>query len=187
MSIFVDGKYSFSLSLDELLNEKLKNNDELDESRLARLKKISSDGKLRMRAMEWVLNRPRSVREFQDYLRRKKTDPELSHRLTEEFLQKNYLNEESFAGWLAEFRSRSGKSNRAIRAELFKKGIPNEIIEAVLSEETISEEERIKQIIAKKIKLTRYRSDPQKLMRYLASQGFSYSLIKESLIDSDIE
>ena len=68
VSIFVDGQYSFSLSLDELLSQKLKTNIEIDEPRLKQLKQVSADGKLRLRAMEWVLNRPRSIREFRDYM-----------------------------------------------------------------------------------------------------------------------
>lgn len=181
VSIFVDGKYSFSLSLDELLREKLKNGEELDEPKLAKLKKASLDGKLRMRAMEWVLSRPRSVREFSDYLRRKKVDPKFSQKLIDEFLQRGYLDEQNFARWLVELRAQNGKSNRAIIAELFSKGITKEVIDDVLLGDITSEAERIKQVISQKAGLSRYRSDPQKLIKYLASRGFSYDLIKESL------
>jgi regulatory protein len=73
VSIFVDGKYEFSLSLDELVKYKLKNNQELDKANVKKFKKISADGKLRARALEWLLNRPHSEREFRDYLYRKKS------------------------------------------------------------------------------------------------------------------
>ncbi|MEX1995188.1 MAG: hypothetical protein WD887_00210, partial [Candidatus Saccharimonadales bacterium] len=76
VSIFVDNKYSFSLSLDELVAQKLKKDTQLDEARLKTLKKLSADGKSRARALNWLLIRPHSTRELQDYLRRKKTDPE---------------------------------------------------------------------------------------------------------------
>jgi regulatory protein len=180
-SIFVDGKYSFSLSLTELVQERLKNNEEIDGSRLKKLKKLSEDGKLRMRAMEWVMNRPRSIREFKDYMYRKKADEGLRDQLIEDFTARNYLNDENFARWLVDMRGRSGKSDRQIRAELFKKGIDRETVDQVLEEGESSEEERLRLVLAKKGNLPRYRNDPQKLAQYLTRQGFSWTIIKQVL------
>jgi regulatory protein len=181
VSIFVDGKYSFSLSLDELVVHKIKNNDELSEADVKRLKKISTDGKLKARALEWVLNRPHSVREFNDYLSRKKAEPDLIEKWAEEFTSKKYLNDYTYAQWLYELRARAGKSNRAVRAELFKKGIARDISDIVFEENVDDEADRVKMLIAKKCKLSRYKNNPQKLGQYLTSQGFSYGLVKESL------
>ena len=181
VSIFVDGKYSFSLSLDELVTYKIKNHDGLNEADVKRLKKISTDGKLKARALEWVLNRPHSAREFNDYLRRKKAEPDLIERWAQEFTDKKYLNDHNFAQWLYELRARAGKSNRAIKAEFFKKGIAHDIMDTVFEENANDELERLKILIDKKRKLSRYRNNPEKLAQYLTSQGFSYGLVKESL------
>lgn len=178
VSVFIDGKYEFSLTLDELLQQKLKNSDELDKVDVKRLKKVSVDGKLRIRAMEWLLNRPRSSREFRDYLYRKKAEPELIESFIKEFSDKGYLDDKKFGLWSIELQKRRGKSNRAIRAELFKKGIGRELIEELLSDED-DETERMKVVIEKKGRLPRYRNDPQKLKQYLARQGFSYDLINK--------
>src|ERR1700693_6004632 len=123
VSVFVDEKYSFSLSLDELLREKIKKDDELDKAAEKRFKKISIDGKLRARALEWLLNRPHSIREFKDYLYRKEAEPDQTDSFVEEFITKGYLDNSKFAVWFTELQARKGKSDRAIRAELFKKGI----------------------------------------------------------------
>jgi regulatory protein len=181
VSIFVDGKYSFSLSRDELVTHKIKNNDELAEADVKKFKKISTDGKLKARSLEWVLNRPHSVREFNDYLRRKKAEPDLIEKWIEEFTSKKYLNDHAYGLWLYELRARAGKSNRAIKSELFKKGITREITEMIFEENTDDEAERVKLLIVKKRKLSRYKNNPEKLGQYLTSQGFSYSLVKDSL------
>src|SRR3989338_9571855 len=118
VSVFLDGKYGFSLSLDELLHEKLKNGDELDKAAEKRLKKISADCKLRARTLEWLLNRPHSTRELRDYLYRKKAELEIINSLVEEFSAKGYLDDAKFAVWLIELQKRRGKSDRAIRSEL---------------------------------------------------------------------
>lgn len=181
VSIFVDGKYSFSLSLDELVSEKLKNNEEIDGARLKKLKKISEDGKLRMRALAWAMGRPHSTREFKDYMWRKKADPQLTENLIEEFNQKKYLNDVGFGVWLVELRQRGGKSNRQIRAELFKKGLSREDVEAVLEGQEDSEIERLRALVSKKSQLPRYRQDTQKLKQYLARQGFDYQAINQAV------
>ena len=187
VSVFVDGKYEFSLSLDELLKEALKNDQDLSDKDIKRLKKISADGKLRARSLEWLLNRPHSEREFRDYLYRKKGEPEQIDGLVNEFTQKNYLDNFKFAKWFAELQIRRGKSNRAVSAELFKKGIDREVVDEVLAQNNTAENERLKKVIEKKQKLTRYRNDPQKLMQYLAGQGFNWSDIKEALNNASSE
>ncbi|HSX17838.1 MAG TPA: RecX family transcriptional regulator [Candidatus Saccharimonadales bacterium] len=181
VSVFVDGKYEFSLSLDELLQQKLKNDDELDKDDVKRLKKISADGKLRMRSMEWLLNRPHSTREFRDYLYRKKAEPELIESFIKDFSERAYLDDQKFGEWFIELQKRRAKSNRAIRSELFKKGISRELADELFAEEMDDEVERLKKIIEKKQKSSRYKNDPLKLKQYLAAQGFSYDLIKEML------
>lgn len=181
VNIFVDGKYSFSLSLDEVLREKIKKDVELDKAELKRLKKISDDGKLRARSLEWLLNRPHSVREFRDYLYRKKAEPELTESLIVEFTDKGYLDEQRFAEWLVELLKRRGKSDRAIRAELFKKGIDREGAQVALDDTETDEASRLKQLIERKQRLARYKNDPQKLTRYLTSQGFNYSDVQAAI------
>ena len=183
VSIFIDDKYVFSLSLDELVKYKLKNNQELNESEVKKFKKISEDGKLKARALAWVLGRPHSEKELRDYLFRKKADKDLVEQLVEDFLAKNYLNDLSFAKWLVDVHERRGKSNRQIRAELFKKGINREIIEAVMKEQGGGEQKRLKILVDKKLKSSRYKNDPMKLKQYLARQGFDYDSINSSLSD----
>jgi regulatory protein len=182
VSIFVDGKYEFSLSLDELVKYKLKNNDELDKADVKKYKKISADGKLRARALEWLMNRPHSEREFRDYLYRKKTEPEQTDSLVDEFTQKGYLDNAKFALWFTELQARRGKSDRAIRAELFRKGIGKEVVDESIPKSAGEETERLKGMIEKKRRLSRYKNDPQKLAKYLTSQGFSWQDVKDQLL-----
>ncbi|PJE65070.1 hypothetical protein COU91_03605 [Candidatus Saccharibacteria bacterium CG10_big_fil_rev_8_21_14_0_10_47_8] len=184
VSVFVDGRYSFSLSLNELITERIRQGDEIGQARLKKLQKISSDGKLKARALVWLINRPHSTREFKDYLIRKKADPELIEKFVRDFTDRGYLNDRQYAAWLVELRGRGGRSDRALRAELYKKGIGREVIGEVM-EGTQDEMERLKIMIAKKQKLSRYKSDELKLAKYLTSQGFSYSLVKQALGSDD--
>jgi len=181
VSVFIDGKYEFSLSLDEVVKHKIKNNDEIDKAGVKKFKKISADGKLRARVLEWLLNRPHSERELRDYLYRKKIEPEQTDSLVKEMTERGYLDNSKFAAWFTELQARRGKSDRAIRAELFKKGIGREIADETIPQNAGGEQQRLKAVIEKKAKLSRYRNDPEKLMRYLVSQGFSWQMVKNAL------
>lgn len=186
VSVFVDGKYEFSLSLDELVKHGLKNSQELDSGDVKKFKKISADGKLRMRTLEWLLNRPHSERELRDYLYKKKIEPEQIRSLVDEFTDKGYLDNAKFAQWFAELQARRGKSDRAIRSELFKKGIGRELADEVLGAAAGGEEDRLKAMIEKKRRLSRYKNDSEKLARYLTSQGFNWQDVKKALaVNSD--
>jgi regulatory protein len=180
-SLFVDGKYSFSLGLNELVSEKLKINQEINDSELKRLKQLSVDGKLKGRALEWVLNRPRSARELKDYLYRKKAEPEQTTSLIEEFQTRGYLSDVAFAKWLIDMRRRGGKSDRAIQNELMKKGVSREDIAETLEKDSEQEQALLREVIEKKRRLSRYKNDEMKLKQYLLRQGFGYDDIKTVL------
>lgn len=185
-SIFVDGKFSFSLSLSELVAEKIKIGLELEEPELKALKKISDDGKIKMKALNWVLLRPHSVREFQDYTWRKKIDPDLAASLTEEFIARKYLDDESFARWWVDTKRVSKKqSTKRLQQDLMQKGVARGTIDRILHDEQGSEKTALIELIEKKSRLPRYATDRQKLTQYLLRQGFGYDDIRSAFTDFD--
>ncbi len=187
VSIFVDEKYSFALPLNELADQKLKKGQEVSEADVSRLKRLSEDAKLKAKALNWVLIRPHSEREFKDYLKRKKAEPDLVENWTAEFRDRKYLDDRAFALWFSDNRSRKNKSNRAIKAELFSKGVSRQVVEETMTEADSNEEERLGQLIKKKSNSSRYKADPDKLIRYLLQQGFSWAMVKQQLKNNSPE
>lgn len=177
VNIFVDGKYSFSLTISEVIDYKVRVGNDLDEAGLEALKKASSDGKTRARAYEWLLNRPHSTRELRDYLRRKKTEPELVEKLVTEFTEKKVLSDERFAEWFTERAVRKNKSARMTQNELRSKGVR---LEAGTTDAAVNDMDALKALLVKLASRPRY-ADQARLIRYLQGKGFSYSDIKEAL------
>jgi regulatory protein len=181
VSIHVDGKYAFSLTQSQLLDHKLFVGKELDQTELDELKKSSDYGKLLERVMNYIMIRPRSMREVRDYLWRKKADPDASERVTSYFASRGYLDDAAFAkSWVRARQLTKPVSKRRLTAELHQKGVADELIRQALGEDEYDEAQALQEIITKKQKQARYQ-DPQKLMQYLARQGFSYDMIKNSL------
>ncbi len=179
-NIFVDEKYSFSLDENQLLQQKLNIGLEISDEKLDELKGESEFGKSYARALELILRRPRSFREMHDYARRKKWEEELTDRVLGRLSEKGYLDDKKFANfWLKARINSKPISKRKLSAELQQKGVSREIIDEVLSEYSYSDEQDALLILVNK-KRSKY-ADEQKLMAYLASQGFSYGAIKEAL------
>ena len=185
-NIFVNGKYSFSLDIAQLVDFKLKIGKIITPEDLDEYKKASDFGKLYQRTLEWVLLRPRSVRETRDYLNRKiyekKLDKAYTERIIERLAHKNYINDQDFARWYVENRFvKKGISRKRLKLELLKKGISGEITEQVLAESERDEVEEARKMIAKK----RAQYDDEKLISYLCRQGFSYQLARSLVLDPE--
>ena len=103
----------------------------------------------------------------------------LTERVYSRITEKGYVNDEAFARYWVENRQlRKGISKRKLQAELASKGVDRSITDTLLSETERSDENEIQKIIEKKA--GRY-DDEQKLIAYLARQGFSYDDIKQAI------
>ena len=153
-----------------------------------------------LKAVTFLSYRPRSVKEVKDNLEKtlaKKKFPEdilTEHRkyiplVIEKLLEQKFLNDTQFATWWIEQRSRNKpKSKMVLKMELKQKGIPSDIIEAVMAQEdiqTIADDyTQAKQLVQKKI--YKYRELPRieiykKLGGFLGRRGFSWEIAKRSI------
>lgn len=192
VNVSVDGRYRFSLEIQQLAELGLRVGAEFTEEELLALEEESKFGKVYVRALEYCFTRPRSRRELADYLYRKTRDkrgkegqiikgisPELAERVRSRLDQKGYLDDERFARYWVENRNvRKGSSIRKLQSELSAKGVESSVIAHVLSDSDRSDDEEIDKIILKKAK--RY-DDHNKFVAYLARQGFSFDAINSGL------
>lgn len=180
-SVFVEGKYAFSLSDTALLGSKLAVGQELTEARLGELKQESSDDKVYNNALAYAILRPRSKWEMGQYLKRKKCPPALSDKILNKLSIIGILDDEKFAhSWVANRRLLKSTSRRRLLQELRAKRVPEEAALQAVEEDETDERSVLTDLIARKRKQARYQDD-QKLMQYLAGQGFNYGDIKAAL------
>lgn len=253
INVFLDGRFSFSLTLTELADSKLHQGQVLTDPEVERLRNLSGLGKLYQQTLEYCFSRPHSKKEIIDYLERKRlrrdiswkrfeehqlkmqNDPDYAakvkeirqhtkdqnqkireidftenntyeyrgtkktnlptkpaDRITSEMIQEvvsrlesqNYINDQDFARYFIENRHQNkGISTKRLIQELKIKGIDSDIIEQAIFDQGTGnllrdEEVEIEKMIKKQLRKT---SDRQKIIAYLARQGFSYDLIKAKL------
>lgn len=185
-SIFLDEKYSFSLSESALLSSQLVKGQELTSQQIDEYRRLSEEDKLYSRTLRYVAMRPRSTWEVEFYLQRKEaTQPQTTAIITK-LTKLDLLNDRRFAEqFVHDRRLLRPASTRKIKLELRKKRIANEIIDVVLASDETDELAMLKSLIAKKRQQTKYKNDRLKLMQYLARQGFSYGDIKTALDAAD--
>lgn len=182
-SIYLDGKYSFSLGEGELLKLGLHTGQELTEAELASYRNESAYGKWFDRTLNLLSFRLRSEWELRDYLKRKDCPPEITERILNKLSVNGYVNDEQFAKrWVENRRLLKATSKRRLNQELRQKRISSDIIDKVLAEDETDERQVLRELVAKK--RARY-SDQTKLMQYLARQGYNYEDIKSVLNEQD--
>lgn len=181
VSIYIDDKYSFSLSKDQLTKQGLYIGQELAEAEIKQFKIDSQFGKLRDNTFKWLALRPRSEYELDQYLKRKTDNPDLREQVKDLLKSNNYIDDEQFArSWIQNRTIIKPMSTYRLKQELMQKGVAKDIIDSSLAEADLDEAEALRELIRKR----RHRYDSeQKLMAYLARQGFSYPLIKDALAE----
>ena len=183
-SIFIDGKYEFSLSDAALLESKLITGQTLTPEQVGQYKQISANDKLYNQTLRYVALRPRSKWEIEFYLVRKKVPPPLTENILNKLSNIGLIDDEKFAeAYVNDRRLLRPASRRKLTLELRKKHITDAIIQQAIGNEADDEQAALRAIIERKRRQTKYR-DNLKLMQYLSRQGFSYGDIKTALQDN---
>lgn len=191
VNVFINGKFTLSLDVKQIVDLNVKVGRNLSEHELQELHKASEFGKLYQRALEWALTRPHSVRETNDYLKRKqlkrvqtnrkrerdelKPYPEIQNSAIELVLarlqERGYVDDQKFAEYYVENRFvKKGVSKRRLELELRKKGVSNDIIQSVFKSTSRDDRNELEKMIQKKWQ----KYDKVKLVNYLVRQGFHY-------------
>lgn len=189
VNVFINDEFSFSLDVSQVIDLKIKAGMKVSSIELARFRKASNFGKLYQRTLEWILTRPRSVRETYDYLRKKKfSKPE--YEITEDDIsavvarlsEKKYLDDTKFAEYYVQNRfQKKGVSVKRLRMELIKKGVTEDVISEALLRGGRSDKEELRKMIARK----RARYTDEKLIAYLVRQGFDFELVRNEVLGKD--
>ena len=182
-AIFVDGKYTLSLSIGELQDQKIKIDQQINQEDLQALTAVAAEDKLYMLVIGLLARRPRSAWEIRQYLARKKASSDVSDKILNKLSSRGLIDDASFAAaWVASRQLLKPSSRRKLMLELQQKHISKDIISEVLGDYEQSEQQALRELITKKRQTTRYK-DNTKLMAYLLRQGFNYGDIKQAIAD----
>ena len=183
VNIYLDDKFAFGLDLENYMKFGIKVGEEYSDKELNEFVKKGEFQKTSDKLINYCILRPRSKKEIELWMRRKKVHESMYKDLLNKLKRLDLLDDEKFAMWWVkqrlEFRN---KSKRELILELRIKGIDKNTIDDVLANTNIDDESAAKKLIKKnKYKWERYEKKKrvQKTSEYLARKGFSWEIIKK--------
>jgi len=191
VNVYLDDKFGFGIDLDNFVLLRLRVGQELNEKQIEEIVKKSEFQKTLKKILRFGMVRPRSEKEYKDWLYRKKISEVMYSDLFSKLKSFELMDDEKFARWWIETRAEfSPKSKRVLEFELRKKGIEKEIIRKVLSENVIDEAKIAENLLKKK--RTHWENLPkekksQKMVEYLVRNGFDFEIAKNASRDYNMK
>jgi regulatory protein len=183
VNIYLDGNYAFSLNtlVAERAGRKLKAGSLLTDRDIAELLDDDTYQKALDSAFNYLSFRPRSDREVRRNLAKKHYEPDVIDHVLARLRELQLVDDKAFAEFWQENRLRcSPRGPRAIKAELYAKGVAPNIIEGVLTTNSEEEEQTAYMAAAKKTRALKgldHKAFRQRLSGYLLRRGFSYDTV----------
>ncbi len=185
VNVYLDGKFGFGIDLDNFVLLKLRLEQELSEEEIEKIVKKAEFQKTLDKLLRFAMARPRSEKEINTWLWRKKVPEVIQKDLFAKLKHFELVDDTKFAKWWIEARqSFSPKAKKILRYELRSKGIKKEIIDETLSEIEVDEGKiasellRAKETKWKNVEKTKVK---QKMVEYLVRKGFDSEIAKQAI------
>lgn len=190
LNIYLDDRFGFGLDLENFVKFGLKVGQEISDEEIGKIVNESEFQKYYEKILKFGALRPRSEKEYRDWLKKHKVHESLHSKLFNRLKHLDFINDKKFALWWIEQRTTfSTKSKRALIQELRSKGVGKNIIDDVLFESEMDEFKVANKLLEKKKymweKLGEYEARIKK-SQFLARNGFDWETIKKVLkVDYD--
>jgi len=176
LKIFIDNSYAFSIPQNEYMKNPLQENQEITEQEIRDIRQNILVRAARECAVRFLYSRDRSEAEVVNKLVYKGFDRDIARDAAQGLKAIGYIDDNRYARrYLAERMRLKAMSKKALKAELRRKGIADEIIDEALSEYEAEDEEVALRAVRKKFGKydIRDRKIQIKIMRFLCHRGFS--------------
>jgi len=183
LNIYLDGKFGFGIDMENFVKLGLKVEQELDESKVEEIIKKAEFQKTLDKLLRFATLRPRSEKEIQGWLTRKKIHESMHKELFNRLNRLELIDDKQFAlWWISQRLEFKPKGKKILNYELRIKGVDRNIIQEVLETVEIDEEKIATQFLAKKE--YRFKGLPKrearlKMSQFLARKGLSWEVIEK--------
>lgn len=191
--MLLDNDQKIILRYEVFLKNGFRKGDEISENDIADVIRQNQLFYIKESAYRILGRRLHSYKELERKLASRKYDKALIKQVLDDLLSNLYLDDERFAREYSEEKLKKKMLGMSrIKLELREKGVSQDIIERILSENSASDEtENALKLAEKKLSSLKGRNLDkmklnQRLYSFLASKGFNYDLIKTVLDRLDI-
>jgi len=178
VNIYLDGEFTFGLA--RITAGWLKIGQDLSEEKIAALQTEDANETAYQKALHFLSYRPRSSAEVRQNLTKRGTPEALIEETVNRLKQAGLVNDPEFArAWVENRNTFRPRSKSALRMELHRKGLSDEIIQPVLDEQVNEEALAFEAArkYARRLAGLEWPAFRQKLSGFLARRGFSYTTL----------
>jgi regulatory protein len=184
VNVFVDDAFALGVSLNTISTEGLYVGKVLSDEEYARLEHTESVSKALQAGLRLLEARPRSTSELRDRLRRKDFAEEAIEAAILRLTNLGMLDDAAFARlWVENRQASRPRGLSALREELRRKGVDRTLVEATLSDDTLTGGEDERAMTIARGALRKYAASPNRVTfqrrmgGYLQRRGFGFDAI----------
>lgn len=152
----------------------------LDEEKLRAVRSASALALSKMKALELLSRRPMSAKELYDKLLQKGDEPENAAACIRWLIDRQFLDDESYAAAVARHYAAKGYGEGRIRQEFSRRGIPREYWDESLGKRP-DNTNKIDKLIAARLHDPDNRDEVRKVSAALYRRGFGWDEIRAAL------
>ena len=186
--LLIDNEYKITTDIDFWAEHYIKDGTEINEDEWNELVDAINYKKAINKCYDLLSRRDHSVKELKTKLLRT-SDEKNSQKAIDRMLELGYLDDEKYARTLLNHLiNNKNMSASFIKQEMFKRGVPSEIISNVLEEVEIDNVSSIKELIVGKYRNKLLAENGrEKVIAALIRKGFSYNDVKAAFNELEFE
>ena len=183
VSVYLDGKYAFSLDEVDAYRLKIKIGATLTEEDVQKCNLESNLSKAIAKAADILSRKPATRHEIVLKLREKGYDDAVISVAVGELEELGYINDYDYACLYMDYAAEKCYGEKKIRYELANKGVDPYIIEDVLAEKSCPDSESLAELIYNKYGSVDMQDIKvkQRVSRFLLSRGFDFSAVNDAI------
>lgn len=189
ISLFIDGQFAFGIHQDVMIAHPLAKGQHLTVADQEALRRADAVLRAKTKALDMLGRKARTTKEIRDKLRQTGFADDVADDVIARFLDLGYLDDHAYATQYVRTRFRvKGYGPQRLRQELYKRGVPREVIDEVMADETeefdlveaarAHAEKRWPSLVAREPDA---RKRQRKLTDFLVRRGFSFDVIRAVL------
>lgn len=180
-NVFIDGEFRFGLSLETLMKNRFKVNDEVDEKALTELVNESEKVDALNKAVNLISKTLKTKRQIKEYLINKGYTEEIAWYVVDKLKEYNYIDDAEYSKRFTECTSKT-QGKKLLEFKLMAKGVKKEDIEKGFNNAEVDMQANCNALCEKYMKnKENTKENIAKAYRYLVGRGFSYEEVSNAL------
>lgn len=181
LSVYIDGRFSFSISEDDYLSLNLYDKTELSVEEIDYIKNDINFRTAKNSALKYISYKLKTEKEVRQKLHAEGFDEGSINMAVEELIALGYINNKIFVQKFIYDRSKlKPKSKKMIKLELLNKGIQEDIIDEVLGDWNVDEVVAAESLVKRKFGKYNIQDEliQKKIYMFLKHRGYSHEIIE---------